>query len=34
MRYIHLLPEWPTFHWRETDIAKQLAAVRHRQGRL
>lgn len=34
MRYIHLLAEWPTFHWRETDIAKQLAAVRHRQGKL
>lgn len=34
MRYIHQMPEWPKFHWRETDIATQLAAVRHRQGRL
>ena len=34
MRYIHLRPEWPNFHWRETEFATQLAAVRHRQGRL
>lgn len=34
MRYIHLLPDWPNFCWRETEIATPLAAVRHRQGRL
>ena len=34
MHYIHLRPEWPKFHWRETEFATQLAAVRHRQGRL
>ena len=34
MHYIHLLPDWPNFCWRETEIATPLAAVRHRQGRL
>lgn len=34
MRYIHHLPDWPKFHWREHEIAAPLAAVRHRQGRL
>lgn len=34
MRYIHELPEWPQFRWREDDISTPLAAVRHRQGRL
>lgn len=34
MRYIHQLPDWPKFHWREEVIAAPLAAVRHRQGRL
>lgn len=34
MRYIHMLPEWPSFRWREADITGPLAAVRHRQGRL
>ena len=34
MHYIHLPPAWPRFRWREADITAQLAAVRHRQGRL
>lgn len=34
MRYIHLLPDWPSFRWSETEITAPLAAVRHRQGRL
>jgi Fic family protein len=34
MTYIHQLPGWPAFRWREAAIAPQLAAVRHRQGRL
>jgi Fic family protein len=32
--YIHQLPEWPRFQWASARIAAQLAAVRHRQGRL
>src|SRR5262245_12910086 len=32
--YIHQLPEWPHFQWDPARIATQLAAVRHRQGRL
>lgn len=32
--YIYDRPEWPAFRWRDADIAVQLAAVRHRQGRL
>lgn len=32
--YIHQLPTWPKFTWNEHDLAGQLAAVRHRQGRL
>lgn len=34
MTYLHQLPDWPTFRWREDEIATPLAAVRHRQGRL
>jgi len=34
MRYIHLLPDWTSFRWREADVTAPLAAVRHRQGRL
>jgi Fic family protein len=34
VEYIHELPNWPTFQWGERGLAKQLAAVRHRQGRL
>lgn len=33
-KYIHELPDWPKFHWSQHGLAKQLAAVRHRQGRL
>jgi Fic family protein len=32
--YIHQLRTWPTFTWDQGAIAVQLAAVRHRQGRL
>lgn len=32
--YIHELTDWPKFHWSEEELASQLAAVRHRQGRL
>jgi Fic family protein len=32
--YIHELPKWPQFEWDQRGLAKQLAAVRHRQGRL
>src|SRR3954454_8992653 len=34
MPYIHELPNWPRFHWDSAGLAKQLAAVRLRQGRL
>jgi Fic family protein len=33
-RYIHQRPEWPKFTWHQNALAQQLAAVRHRQGRL
>jgi Fic family protein len=33
-KYIHELPNWPKFEWDQSGLAKQLAAVRHRQGRL
>lgn len=32
--YNHQLPEWPNFKWDDKALAVQLAAVRHRQGRL
>ena len=32
--YIHKLPDWPRFVWDEKRLVKQLASVRHRQGRL
>lgn len=32
--YIHELPDWPEFRWDKKALAEQLAAVRHRQGRL
>jgi Fic family protein len=32
--YIHELPNWPKFEWDQSGLARQLAAVRHRQGRL
>ncbi len=33
-KYIHELPDWPRFRWDSDGLAKQLAAVRLRQGRL
>ena len=32
--YIHEQPDWPRLDWRREEVADQLAAVRHRQGRL
>src|SRR3954470_21952563 len=32
--YIHERDDWPRFHWDLDGLAIQLAAVRHRQGRL
>ena len=32
--YIHELSQWPHFRWAQEALAKQLAGVRHRQGRL
>ncbi|WP_119390702.1 Fic family protein [Taklimakanibacter lacteus] len=32
--YYHQRPEWPKFIWDSKALADQLAAVRHRQGRL
>jgi Fic family protein len=32
--YIHERPYWPGFHWDRSGLADELAAVRHRQGRL
>ena len=32
--YIHNLKDWPNFRWNHEALASQLAAVRHRQGRL
>ena len=32
--YIHTLPDWPRFRWSQDALLQQLAAVRHRQGRL
>jgi len=34
MSYIHQHDDWPTFHWQSAALAKRLADVRHRQGRL
>jgi Fic family protein len=34
IEYIHELPNWPQFEWDHRGLAKLLAAVRHRQGRL
>jgi Fic family protein len=34
MSYIHELPGWPDFHWRDDEIAARLVDVRHQQGRL
>src|SRR5438874_3625308 len=32
--YVHELKDWPRFDWNQERLAKPLAAVRHRQGRL
>lgn len=32
--YIHRLPDWPKFTWRQDELAGRLGAVRHLQGRL
>ncbi len=33
-RYIHELPNWPKFRWDREKLGKQLASIRHQQGRL
>lgn len=33
-RYIHLLSKWPDFKWSHEQVLPELAAVRHKQGRL
>lgn len=32
--YIYDRPDWPDFRWNHEALGRQLAAVRHRQGRL
>ena len=32
--YIHEEPDWPQFRWQPEGLVEQLAAARHRQGRL
>lgn len=32
--YNHQLPDWPNFIWDDKALSSQLAAMRHRQGRL
>lgn len=34
MTYIHERDDWPNLRWRDEQLARPLAAVRHRQGRL
>jgi len=34
MAYIHTLADWPRFNWNVQWISDQLAAVRHKKGRL
>ena len=34
VRYIHQHEDWPNFRWDNDAISHELAAVRHRQGRL
>jgi Fic family protein len=34
MPYIHELADWPNLCWSDERLAQQLAAVRHREGRL
>src|SRR3954468_15268561 len=33
-KYIYERSDWPDFRWNHEALAQQLAAVRHRQGRL
>ena len=33
-RFIHELPDWPKFTWKQERLAGLLASVRYRQGRL
>ena len=32
--YIHELKNWPSFYWNDSVLSTDLAAVRHRQGKL
>jgi Fic family protein len=32
--YLHERPDWPQFRWDDAKLARLLASVRHRQGRL
>ena len=32
--YIYERADWPSFRWDQDELANQLGAVRHRQGRL
>ena len=34
MTYIHELPDWPRFYWKDEKLSGPLAALRHKQGRL
>ena len=33
-KFIHDLPEWPNFTWRQDDLLDLLAEIRHKQGLL
>ena len=33
-KYIHQLPQWPNFYFKESDVTNLLAGVRYKQGRL
>ena len=33
-KYIHLLEDWPHFHWEERQLSMRLAEVGIQQGRL
>ena len=33
-KYIHQLPQWPNFYFKESEVANLLAGVRYKQGRL
>ena len=33
-KYIHQLPQWPNFYFKESEVANLLADVRYKQGRL